>query len=99
MVKQITSVEDFMAETSNGKVLVDFFATWCGPCKMLSPQLDAFAKDSDVKVIKVDADAFKSLTDKFTVMGLPTLVLLQDGAEVKRTTGFKRKNELETFTK
>ena len=65
---------------SNGKILVDFFATWCGPCKMLSPILEEISSDrSDTKIIKVDVDECQSLAKQFGVMSIPTLILMDDG--------------------
>jgi len=79
------------------KVLVDFFATWCGPCKMLSPILEK--AESNIKVIKVDTDEFEDLARKYGVMSIPTLVLLEDGKEIKRNIGFIDKESLENFLK
>jgi thioredoxin 1 len=97
MVTEIKSIAEFNEVTSTGAVLVDFFATWCGPCKMLAPQLEEFSKDSDVKVVKVNVDEFKDIAVNFCVMSLPTLMLFQNGEVIRRTVGFKRKNELELF--
>ena len=77
------------------KVLVDFFATWCGPCKMLGPILEEYK--SDVKVIKVDVDEFDELAREYGVMSIPTLVLMEDGKEVKRNVGLVNEDELEKF--
>ena len=78
------------------KVLVDFFATWCGPCKMLGPILEQ--AESKIKVIKVDTDEFENLAREYGIMSIPTLVLLENGKEVKRHTGFMDKESLEKFT-
>ncbi len=82
---------------SEKKVLVDFFATWCGPCKMLGPILEGF--ENKIKVIKVDVDEFDELAREYGVMSIPTLVLLEDGKEVKRNVGLINEDELETFLK
>ena len=79
------------------KVLVDFYATWCGPCKMLAPVLEK--AESNIKAIKVDTDEFDELAREYGVMSIPTLVLLEDGKEVKRNIGFIDKESLETFLK
>lgn len=79
------------------KVLVDFFATWCGPCKMLGPVLENYS--SDIKVIKVDVDEFDELAREYAVMSIPTLVLMEDGKEVKRNVGLINEDDLETFLK
>ncbi len=79
------------------KVLIDFFANWCGPCKMLSPILEQ-AK-GEIKVIKVDVDAFEDIAREYGVMSIPTLVLLEKGKEVKRNVGFMDKTSLEKYIK
>ena len=79
------------------KVLVDFFATWCGPCKMLGPVLENY--QSDIKVIKVDTDEFDELSREYGVMSIPTLVLIENGKEVKRNVGLINEDDLEAFLK
>lgn len=79
------------------KVLIDFFANWCGPCKMLSPILEQ-AK-GEIKVIKVDVDVFEDLAREYGVMSIPTLVLLEKGKEIKRNVGFMDKSSLEKYIK
>jgi len=79
------------------KVLIDFYATWCGPCRMLGPVLEKV--DSKIKVIKVDTDEFEDLAREYGVMSIPTLVLLEKGKEVKRNIGFLPKDEIEKFLK
>ena len=83
--------------TKETKVLVDFFATWCGPCKMLGPVLEK--TESELKVIKVDTDEFEDLSREYGVMSIPTLVLIENGKEIKRNIGFIDKNNLENFLK
>ena len=77
------------------KILVDFFATWCGPCKMLGPVLEKV--DNSLKVVKVDTDEFEDLAREYGVMSIPTLVLLESGKEIKRHIGFIDKNNLEKW--
>lgn len=89
--------EDFKELIKEDKILVDFFATWCGPCKMLGPVLEKV--ESNLKVIKVDTDLFEDLARVYGVMSIPTLVLLENGKEVKRNIGFIDKNSLEKFLK
>ena len=89
--------KEFKELIKSNKILVDFFANWCGPCKMLAPVLEK--TESDVKVIKVDTDEFEDLAREYGVMSIPTLVLLENGKEVKRNIGFIDKNKLEDFLK
>ncbi len=79
------------------RVLVDFFANWCGPCKMLAPALEK--AESKVKVIKVDTDEFDDLSRKYGVMSIPTIILFEKGKEVKRNIGFIDKSKIEEFVK
>ena len=79
------------------KVLVDFYATWCGPCKMLGPILEQV--ESNIKVIKIDTDEFENLAREYGIMSIPTLILLEDSKEIKRNIGFISKEELEDFLK
>jgi len=87
--------KEFKELIKEEKILVDFFATWCGPCKMLGPVLEKV--ESSLKVIKVDTDLFEDLARVYGVMSIPTLVLLEKGKEVKRNIGFIDKNNLEKF--
>lgn len=89
---QIKTVEEYQELTKEGVVLVDFFATWCGPCKMLAPVLDEVEKEAEnVKILKVDVDKFPELASKFNVMSIPTLVLLKNEEVVKISNGFMPK--------
>lgn len=88
-VKALT-VEEFQSEVLDykGTVLIDFWAAWCGPCKMLSPIIDQVAEErQDIKVLKVNVDEQQELAMKHKVMSIPTLVVYKDGEEVKRSMG------------
>ena len=74
-VIHLEKVEQFKKLIQEDKILVDFFATWCGPCKMLAPVLEKV--ESEIKVIKVDTDEFDDLAREYGVMSIPTLVLLE----------------------
>lgn len=77
------------------KILVDFYANWCGPCKMIAPELEKV--ESDIKVVKVDVDRFEDLAKEYGVMSIPTLILFNEGKETKRTIGFIDKERIEKF--
>ena len=84
--------ENFDAVVKSGTVLVDFFATWCGPCKMIAPILEEVAEDRpDIPVVKVDVDESGALAARFGIVSIPTLVVLKDGQEVNRLIGYKPK--------
>lgn len=79
-------------------VLVDFWATWCGPCKMLSPIVDELSEEVDtVKFVGVDVDQSERLAIKYGISSIPCLVLFKDGEEVKRTVGVQPKPALAAF--
>ncbi len=82
-------------------VLVDFWATWCGPCKMLAPTIEELAEElkDEVVVAKLDVDKAQEIAVKYQVMSIPTLILFKDGKEVKRTVGFQPKAKLLDFIK
>lgn len=81
---------------SEGVVLVDFFATWCGPCKMLAPIIEEIADESDgtYAVYKVDIDECEDLAMDFQIMSVPTLVLFKDGEDVDRFIGVQSKSDI-----
>ena len=80
---------------SDKKVLVDFWASWCGPCRMLSPIIDEVAKSTDkVKVGKVNVDEESDLATKFAVMSIPTLILFENGKPVKQIVGLQSKDAI-----
>lgn len=79
-----------------GKVLLDFWASWCGPCQMLGPVIEQVADDLDGKVLvgKVNVDDNRELASRFGVMTIPTLVVFKDGVEVNRVVGVQSKANL-----
>ena len=82
-------------EKNNGLVLVDFWASWCGPCKMLSPIVDEIAEErNDIKVCKINVDEEQALAAKFGIMSIPTLVIFKNGNIVNKTIGVQPKSEI-----
>ena len=81
-------------ELTNDLTLVDFYATWCGPCKMIAPVLEQL---KDIDVIKVDVDEERDLAIKFSISAVPTLILIKDKQEVARTQGYHDLEELESW--
>lgn len=96
---KVTELKDsnFDSKTGKGIVLVDFYATWCGPCKMLAPMLDAVAESTEgIKIFKAEAqDACSEAVERFKITTVPTLVVLKDGVEVERRTGILRRDQLD----
>lgn len=90
--------ENFQTEVLNSDtpVLVDFWAEWCTPCKMIAPMVDEIAEQyaGKLRVAKLDADTNQDVLMNYGVMGIPTLILFKDGEAVARVTGYKPKDKL-----
>ncbi|NLU38133.1 MAG: thioredoxin [Bacteroidales bacterium] len=88
--------KNFQQQTKNRLVLVDFWAEWCAPCRMMAPILNEVAAELDGKAFvgKVDVQKYQNLATKFKVRGIPTLILFKDGKEVNRFVGVKTKDFL-----
>ena len=76
-------------------VLVDFWAAWCGPCRMLAPVLEELSGEADFKIIKVDVDAEPALAMQFGIESIPTLLVFRDGQPVHKSVGFISRGEIE----
>ncbi len=100
-MKEINAIEfEELVKGGEGKVLVDFFATWCGPCKMLAPVLEKVSEDHpEVPFFKVDVDKERELALSFGIQSIPTLVLFEGGEELKRNVGSMGRGQLEEFIK
>ena len=95
MVEEISG-RSFENETSEGVVLTDFWATWCGPCKMQSPVIEQLSQEmDDVKFTSVDVDQNQDLAKDLGIMAIPTLIIKKDGKIVDRLTGYTPKEKLE----
>ena len=93
--------DDLNSVISSGNYLVDFYADWCGPCKMLAPVFQELAKDMDgtAKFVKVDVDNTQDIAARFQVSSIPTVAILKDGKEVDRIIGFMPKQAIEAKIK
>ncbi len=96
---KIVNEKEFDEIVAKGVTLVDFFADWCGPCKMIAPVLEQLQPEFEGKVnmIKVDVDAQENLAMRYKVMSIPTILLFKDGKVVGTTMGFQPKAMLEKF--
>lgn len=97
-MSEIISSADFQSKVlkASEPVLVDFFATWCGPCKMLAPTLDAVAEEVSgrASVYKVDIDQSPDLASQYGVMSVPTLIVFKNGEKTEQVVGVQKKEKL-----
>ncbi len=97
MANNITDAT-FAQETDKGLVLIDFWATWCGPCRMQAPILDQLSAEYDedtLKIVKMDVDENPETPSSFGIMSIPTLLLKKDGQVVEKLVGVHTKDQLE----
>ena len=95
-VIQLTQ-ENFAEKTSQGLLLLDFWATWCGPCQMIGPMLDQVAEEENITVGKINVDEQRELAMQYEIEAIPTLIVMKDGREVDRSVGMLDKTEIKTF--
>lgn len=94
-MKIIHLEDDSFKNLIKNRVLVDFYANWCGPCKMLAPELEK--TDSTLEVVKVDVDEYEDLAREYGVMSIPTLILFDDGKAIKKSIGFIDSKKIQEF--
>lgn len=99
MVIQVTSVEQFNELISKKKVLVDFYADWCAPCRMIAPILSEVAEQlkNDVVIAKVNVDTFGNLAQQYSVYSIPTMILFEEGKEPRKQVGLLPKERIIAF--
>lgn len=93
MIKYLEN--DFEKEIKDKKILVDFYASWCGPCRMLTEVLEGI--EDKIDILKVDVDKFPEIARKYGVMSIPNLILFENNQIVKSQVGFLNENELLDF--
>lgn len=93
---QYLNDDNFENEISSGVTLVDFYADWCGPCRMIAPIIEELSTELDgkAKIAKLDIESAQKVTSTFGVTSIPTIVIFKDGKEVNRVVGVKSKDEL-----
>ena len=96
MIKYLKNEEDFEKEVSTGKVLVDFYAEWCGPCKMMGEILETMENET---ILKVNTDEFPDIAQNFGIISIPTLILFKEGSESGKLIGLQSKSDIEEFLK
>lgn len=99
MILHLEKQEDFEKEIQGEKVLVDFYADWCGPCQMLAPIIEELEEESKIKVIKINTDDLPDLARMFRIMSIPTLLLFKDGKLVNKSLGYMPIEGLREFVK
>jgi len=97
MLKIMNENDNFEELISEGLVLVDFFAEWCGPCKMLVPNLEELAKE--YSIVKVNVDEFEELARKYAIMSIPALYLFKNGEVIDKKIGYQELDELQEWLK
>ncbi len=90
--------ENFDSLIQNGVVLVDFYADWCGPCRMIATQLESLCEErSENKIVKINVDNNTSLAKKYGIMSIPALLLFKDGNLIDNKIGYMNKDEIEEW--
>lgn len=95
----IKNEEEFNEVIKKDKVVIDFYAEWCGPCKMLSPILDKVSKEMSLDTYKVNVDEVEDVARQYGIMSIPTVMIFEKGKMTKKNVGFMDETELREFVK
>ena len=95
----IKNEEEFNEVIKKDKVVIDFYAEWCGPCKMLSPILDKVSKEMNLDTYKVNVDEVEDVARQYGIMSIPTVMVFEKGKMTKKNVGFMDEAELREFVK
>lgn len=99
MVKEIND-KDYEKLIKKGKVVIDCYAPWCGPCKMISPIIDKISEEmKEVTFYKINVDEAEKITTDYDIMSIPTILIFEDGELKNKVVGFRSKSELEELIK
>lgn len=102
MIIHVNDLNEFNEKIASGRVLVDFFATWCGPCKMIAPVLEDIDKKGeagDLLIVKVDVDEASDIAMRYGIQSIPTLILFENGQAINKALGYMPKPQLLNFLK
>ena len=92
-------INNFNELINGDKVIVDFYADWCGPCRMLGPIVEEVCNSNNIKLVKVNVDENPEIAKEYGIMSIPTLILFKEGSEIKKNVGFLSEEELLEFIK
>ena len=99
MAIYLQNEKDYENLIQNGKVLVDFYADWCGPCQMLGPVLEEAQNTVEFTLLKINVDEFPNIARRYGIMSIPTIILFKDGELIKKDLGYKPLPEIINFLK
>lgn len=98
MIKEISNAQEFDELTKEGRVLVDFYAVWCGPCKMLAPIVEKVVEENpEISLLRVNVDENEELSRRFNIVSIPTLVYFKNGEEIGTNVGYIGEDAVKKF--
>jgi len=94
MVIKVTSENYNEIMQTPGTLILDFYANWCGPCKLIAPHLEDLSREKGITIGKIDCDEEMKLAQQYSIVSIPTLIIVKDGKEVNKVIGYRTKDEL-----